>query len=215
MAAAKQIKEQRPRLIAIAGGSGSGKTWLAEQLQNIFSGTAARFSLDNFYLDRSQIAEADRSKINFDHPNAIDWKEVEKVLRECRENKKTFLPHYDFATHTGKTDGVSFSPRPFIFVDGLWLLRRRAIRELFDCKVFLECPAALRLERRLRRDCAERGRCAQSVHEQFSQTVAPMHQKFVEPQKRWADIIFNRPPTLHEVHQLAKKLKALPEEKSL
>ncbi len=212
MAGAEQIKPN-PKLIAIVGGSGAGKTWLAQRLQKILGQNASHFSLDNFYRDRSHLNPTARSEINFDHPSAIDWHELEKVLWNCRKGRKTLLPQYDFATHTRKTLGVNFAPAALVLVDGLWLLRRPALRRLFDCTIFLDCPVNVRLERRLRRDRTERGRCPTSVQQQFSKTVAPMHDRFVEPQRHWADIVFTRSPALPEIRQLAKKLKTLLQEK--
>jgi uridine kinase len=198
---------QKPRFIAIVGGSGAGKTWLADRLQKALGKEAARISLDDFYLDRSHLSQVTRARINFDHPRAIDWRAFETVLRRCARGKIVKVPQYDFATHSRKNTGCVLKPKPFIIVDGLWLLRRPAVRRLFDFTIFLDSPEKLRLERRLARDCAERGRDEASVKLQFSDAVAPMHECFVAPQKRRAGIVFSQPPTNHDVAGLVKQLR--------
>lgn len=203
---------KRPRFIAIVGGSGAGKTWLARRLTKLLGERATHLTLDDFYRDRSHLKPAACQKINFDHPKAIDWRELEKVIRKCIRGRKACLPRYNFATHCRVNRRAEFTPRPLVLVDGLWLLRRPALRRMFDCKIFLDCPADVRLERRLRRDCAERGRSPESVRRQFLRTVVPMHDRFVASQSRWADIVFNTPPTSREIQQLAKKLKTLLQE---
>lgn len=198
-----------PRLVAIVGGSGSGKTWLAERLEAALGARAARLSLDDFYRDRSHLPPARRARLNFDHPRAIDWARVEQVLADCRRGRVAIMPRYDFSTHTRHIVGEPLQPQPVVLVEGLWLLRRPALRRLFDVRIFLECPLALRLRRRLARDFAERGRSAESVRRQFQETVAPMHDRFVTPQARWADIIFKQPPRTRDVEQLAGQLQSL------
>lgn len=183
----------QPKLIAIVGGSGSGKTWLADRLQRTFGTLASRLSLDDFYLDRSSLPPSRRARINFDHPRAIDWPLAESVLSHCRAGQPVPMPRYSFATHTRITRSEVLSPMPLIICDGLWLFRRPALRAAFDLKIFLDCPAQLRLERRLSRDVAERQRGVESIREQFWKTVAPMHDRFVAPQARWADLVLPQP----------------------
>src|SRR5439155_9499390 len=126
--------KRSPFLVAIVGGSGSGKTWLAEKLQAALAGKAARLSLDDFYRDRSHVAPARRAKINFDNPGAIDWAGFERVLRECAAGKAASLPCYDFKTHCRLRTSKRLPPRPVILVDGLWLLRRPSLRRLFGLR---------------------------------------------------------------------------------
>lgn len=152
-----------------------------------------RISLDHFYRDRSHLSEKRRSEINFDHPQAIDWKEVERVLVECSEGKNAEMPQYDFATHARIEKRKAVKSKPFIIVDGLWLLRRPSVRRLFSCRVFIDCPRKTCLQRRIHRDLTERNRDASSVRKQFFQHVVPMHERFVASQKRWADIVLNDP----------------------
>jgi uridine kinase len=196
------------RLIAIVGGSGAGKTWLADRLQHAWGNTAARLSLDDFYRDRSNLSPARRTAVNYDHPRAIDWQLVEQVLRDCHTGCLTRLPRYSFASHTRLHEQEQWMPMPVILMDGLWLLWRPSVRELFDLRIFLTCPTQLRLERRMARDIAERGRSPESVREQFWKTVAPMHDRYVAPQARWADIVVTQPPSEEEIQRLLELLRA-------
>ncbi len=195
-----------PRLVAIMGGSGAGKTHLAAMLEELLPGQTLRLSLDDFYLDRSSCPASRRHRINFDHPRAIDWKAVEKALTELAKGRPARIPQYDFATHTRKPEGKVAQPRPLVLVDGLWPLHHARIRRLFDYSIFLACPASLRLRRRLERDLAERGRTAESVRQQFSETVFPMHRRYVAPQTRWSDLIVRRPLLARDVAQLARTI---------
>jgi uridine kinase len=204
------MKNEHPTgLIAIVGGSGAGKSWLAERLQRVLGPEATRLSLDEFYQDRSHLPISRRARINFDHPRAIDWALVETVLCQCRAGRAARLPRYSFITHTRISQQVEWSPKPFVLVDGLWLLCRPRIRALFDLRIFLECPAQLRLERRLARDVAERGRTPDSIREQFWKTVAPMHNRYVAPQARWADAVVEQPPSEAELSRLIRAIRGL------
>lgn len=194
-----------PKMVAIIGGSGAGKTWLADRLQHKLGSETARLSLDSFYFDFGHLSPARRAKINFDHPSAIDWQLAENVLRHCRAGRVTDVPCYDFTTHTRLSYLQSWSPKPLILVDGLWLQPR--LLELFDLKIFLDCPAQLRLERRLSRDTVERGRTPDSVRRQFFKHVAPMHELHVAPQSRWADIIFKQPANETELDEWVETIR--------
>lgn len=198
---------QQTKFIAITGGSGAGKTWLADRLQRVLGTTAARLSLDDFYLDGSSLPPADRAKVNFDHPDAIDWPFFEGVLRNCCDGRSTRVPRYDFATHRRLPFAAHFMPAPLVLVEGLWLLWQPQVHELFDLIIFLECPAQLRLARRLARDVAERSRSEESVRAQFKKSVAPMHDRFVAPQARWADLTLTTPVSETGFNQLRELLE--------
>jgi uridine kinase len=197
------------KLIAIVGGSGAGKSWLARHLQRAIGPTAVRLSLDDFYHDRSQLLPSMRLKVNYDHPRAIDWEQLEIKLKACREGKCVQVPSYDFATHTRRMAVRSLSPGRVVLVDGLWLLLRRGVRPLFDFTIYLDCPTALRLERRIARDVTERGRQADTARRQFWESVVPMHDRYVAPQRCMADITIEDPPTQLEVQDLAETIRAL------
>jgi len=198
-----------PRLVAIVGGSGAGKTWLTDRLQKVFGDKAVRLSLDDFYLDRSHLSRGQRAKLNYDHPRAIDWPRLEACLEDCRAGRLCRLPRYDFKTHTRSSRREFWRPKPLVLVEGLWLLCRPTVRQLFDFSIFIDCPAWLRLRRRLARDLAERGRSRASIQRQFRETVAPMHKLFVAPQARWADVVLAQPFRDQEIHDLCDRLWAL------
>jgi uridine kinase len=197
-----------PQFLAIVGGSGAGKTWLAKHLQQAFGKEAAILSLDNFYRDRSHLTAAQRGHLNFDHPKAIDWAALKNVLETCAVGKKVSLPNYDFATHTVKAKRTVLTPKRLVFLEGMWLLRPGWLRKLFSLRIYIDCPKTMRRERRLQRDQSQRGRTVNSICEQFDSCVAPMHQKFVEPQKSRADIVLNSPVGKSEVQCLVRRIQA-------
>jgi uridine kinase len=199
----------RPILVAIVGGSGSGKTHLAKQLQTALGRSAGCLSLDDFYRDRSHLASSRRARINFDHPAAIEWPLVERSLRSCLAGKVVHVPHYDFATHSRTPTASSFKPKPVVLVDGLWLFRRPALRRLFALRIFIDCPANTRLNRRLARDQRSRGRSAASVRQQFRSTVEPMHARYVAPQARSADVHLRGNWGTREVAALLRRISQL------
>ncbi|MCB1126580.1 MAG: uridine kinase [Verrucomicrobiae bacterium] len=200
---------KRPKLVAVAGGSASGKTWLADRLAEVLNPPALRLALDDFYRDLSHLAPARRGRVNFDHPRAIDWSLLEEVLDELTRGRTVAAPGYDFATHCRRPDPRRLVPRSVVVVEGLWLLRRPTLRARFDLKVFLRCDAALRLERRLARDVRERGRSEESVRHQFETQVEPMHARFVESQAHRADVVLDAPVGEREVARLAARITAL------
>lgn len=181
------------RLVAITGGSGAGKTWLADRLQRLFGAQAGRIMQDNFYRDRSHLSADERSRINFDHPEALDWDCFHETLAALAAGRPTHIPTYDFSTHCRTAAREPISPRPIMIVDGLWLLHQPEVRQLFSLGIFVHCPEDERLRRRVARDTAERGRTPDSVHTQFRKTVAPMHRMYVDPQAAHADLVIPFP----------------------
>ena len=205
----KKLKpDGQPLLVAIVGGSGSGKTWLAQALRAALGDEAACLSLDDFYRDRSHLSPARRARLNFDHPRAIDWDGVKAVLEGCRRGGAVQIPEYCFTTHS-RAGWKEWKPRRIVLMEGLWLLRGPAIRALFDWSLFIECPSAVCLERRLARDCAERGRTPESVKVQFRDLVLPMFKRYVAPQARWATRVLSEPPGRAEVTEIAETLREL------
>ena len=196
-------------MVAITGGSGSGKSWLAEKLATALAPNSARLSLDDFYRDQSHLPPARRARINFDHPRTIDWPAFEQVLRALRNGRSAKIPCYDFATHSRLRRVRVMRPKPILLVEGLWLLRRPALRRLFAFSIYLHCSDRLRFRRRLKRDLSSRGRSAQSIQQQFDQMVAPMHRRFVVPQAARAQLVFNSAPTAIEIRRLATRLRGL------
>jgi len=193
-------------ILAIVGGSGAGKSWLADRLSLLLGDMTGRVSLDNFYLDRSHLPPSRRARINYDSPGAIDWAHFEKVLTAYRVGNSVSIPRYDFITHCRISDREPWPPKPLILVEGPWLLQRARIRSLFNLRVYLDCPARLRLRRRLERDVIERGRTALSIRQQFRSQVVPMHDRHVEPQRRWADLVLPVPYPERAILDLAERI---------
>jgi uridine kinase len=164
--------------------------------------------LDDFYRDRSHLKAEQRNKINFDHPRAIDWRNVEIVLHKLASGKTASPPKYNFATHTRLTKSRFIKPKPIIIMDGLWLLRRPSLRKLFSCRIFIDCPRQLRLKRRLNRDLEQRGRDLANTRKQFWGQVVPMHDRFVAPQIRRANFVVSR-LSARDVTSLAGKIKTI------
>lgn len=197
------------QIIAVVGGSGAGKSWLVQRLCRAIGEQACHLSLDDFYRDRSHLPLARRARLNFDIPDAIDWDGAAQVLRDCRAGLPTRIPRYDFATYSRHPESRPWLPRPIVFVDGLWLLRRPEVRQLFDLKIFLDTPTPLRHERRMTRDTLERGYTADAVRHRLRSMVLPMHDRYVAPQRRWADLVLSQPYRDDEVRQLADSLWTL------
>ncbi len=198
-----------PRLVAITGGSGAGKSRLAALLKRAFGKEALVISLDDFYRDRSHLSSSRRNAINFDHPNAIDWKEVRRVLTACQNGEAVTLPSYDFVTHTRRPRRTTLSPKPLIIFEGLWLLRARWLRNTFDLGIYVDCSESLRRKRRLRRDCMKRGRIRESVEQQFLECVSPMHNVHVAPQRGYADVLVLSPWSKSQLENLITKITAI------
>ena len=201
--------ESPSKFIALVGGSGAGKSWLSDQLAQELGGQMSALSLDDFYRDRSHLKPAERARLNFDHPEAIDWPLFASVLRDLRDGRTASVPRYSFTSHTRLAEQRQISPRPFIVVEGLWLLWPPQIRELFDLCAFLDCSESLRWERRWTRDLHERGRSADSIREQFWNVVAPMHERFVRVQKPWADLVLEQPMSRAGLGELVATIRAL------
>ncbi|MEI6673596.1 MAG: AAA family ATPase [Verrucomicrobiota bacterium] len=174
------------RFIAVVGGSGSGKSWLAAALLERLGAEAVHLSLDDFYRDLGHLPEAARAEVNFDDPAAIDWDALREVLECLERGVPARIPRYDFATHTRGVAPRQLARARFVLLDGLWLLHHGWLRDKLALSVFVDCPADERLRRRMARDVQTRGRSQDSVLRQFRLHVQPMHELFVEPQRQWA-----------------------------
>lgn len=178
------------RLLGIVGGSGSGKTTLAARLAGrLGEERAAVLCFDVYYRDLSHLPLAERHQVNFDHPDTLDAPLFVSHLDALLDGLPVEVPMYDYATHSRSPRGESVHPRPVVIVEGILLMAFDAIVERLDNTVFLDCPEAVRLERRLARDVAERGRTPEHVERQFSQHVAPMHERFVQPAAEQVDLL--------------------------
>ncbi len=198
-----------PVALALVGGSGSGKSWLAQKLEAALSPGATRLSEDDFYCDRSHLSPARREGLNFDHPRTIEWPVLDRALARLLSGRPARVPQYDFASHCRLPRTRLIKPAPVIIVDGLWLLRRPRLRRKFAIRVFLRCPMRERLRRRLARDTASRGRTSSSVRKQFLTTVEPMHRKYVAPQARWADLVLEQRYGELEINRMVEQVLAL------
>lgn len=170
------------RVIAIAGGSGSGKTTFARKLVSaVGSHRVSILSQDSYYRDQSARFDGDGGAVNFDHPEALDFALLGVHLKALRRGEPVEVPIYDFATHTRKAQTQRLEPRPVVLVDGTLVLSQSHLLDHFDHSVFIDVPEQVRFERRLRRDVHERGREPDGVKRQFERQVAPMHDQFVQP----------------------------------
>lgn len=179
-----------PFLIGIAGGSGSGKTTVAtEIIDAVGRADVAVVELDRYYRNRTDLQFDERCLVNYDHPDAFEWPLLLEHLNALRAGDTIDAPVYDYADHSRSAETTTIQPTPVVVVDGILTLYEPSLRELFDLRVFVDVDADLRFIRRMERDIAERGRTAESVVEQYLATVRPMHMTFVEPTKRYADVI--------------------------
>jgi len=197
------------RFLAVVGGSGSGKSWLAAEIRELLGDDAGHLSLDDFYRDLGHLPEEDREGVNFDDPAAIDWDSLRAVLECLERGEPARIPSYDFATHTRRPDSRTFGNTRLIMIEGLWLLHHGWLREKFALSVFVDCPEEERLRRRIERDVMARGRTEESVRQQFANHVQPMHAKFVEPQREWASRRVHSPMSDQEHAELISACMSL------
>lgn len=177
-------------IIGIAGGTGSGKTTVVNQILNqITAEEICVISQDSYYKKTDDLTYKQRTKINFDHPNAIDFELLVTHLKDLKNNKVIEQPVYSFVSHNRTEDTLKTHPRKVIIVEGILIFNNLELRELFDIKIFVHADADERLIRRLRRDIKERGRDLDEVLDRYQNTLKPMHQQFIEPTKNFADII--------------------------
>ncbi len=182
--------QPKPIVIGIAGGSGSGKTTVANViLKRVGTRKIAYLPHDAYYKDLSHLPEAQRVQINFDHPNSLDTPLLIEHIRTLQAWQPVRLPVYDFKTHSRTERFTLVEPQKVIIVEGILIFAEANLRQLFDVKIFVDTDADLRFIRRLERDIHERGRTTETVIKQYLATVRPMHLEFVEPSKRYADVI--------------------------
>lgn len=178
-------------IIGIAGGTGSGKTTVARSvIERLGSGKVTFISQDNYYKDHAHLSFAEREKINYDHPFAFDNELLIEHLKQLRSGEAAQAPVYDFAHHARSAqESVELRPNNIVILEGLHVLSDEKLRELLDIKVFVDTDPDVRILRRVLRDIEERGRTIQSIHQQYLTTVKPMHEAFIEPSKKYADLI--------------------------
>jgi uridine kinase len=181
----------KPFVIGVAGGSGSGKSTVTrEVLASIGPDMAAVVMQDDYYLDQTHLSPEERYKTNYDHPQAFDWPLMKQQVQTLCRGESINMPVYDFTAHNRSSQTITVKPAPVIVIEGLFALFDSKLREMMSLKIFVDTAADVRFIRRLERDIAERGRSTESVIKQYLDTVRPMHKQFIEPTKRHADVIF-------------------------
>lgn len=184
------VLEMGQLVIGIAGGTGSGKTTIAKRIaEDRPNGAVAIIEHDAYYRDLPELPLDQRAQRNFDHPDSLETELLVEHLAALKAGKAVEVPIYDFKTHRRLEQRRRVEPAPVIIVEGILVLVEARLRDMLDVKVFVETDADLRAFRRLRRDIEQRGRTFEQVREQYYQTVRPMHLQFIEPSKRWADVI--------------------------
>ncbi|MBA2628027.1 MAG: uridine kinase [Gemmatimonadales bacterium] len=188
---------RRPLIIAVVGGTGSGKTTVARAIHDALGVDAVLLDQDAYYRDLAALTLEERRRVNFDHPDSIDTDLLVEQLEALAAGRPIEKPTYDFAAHTRADARIRIEPREVVIVEGILLLSDARLRALFDIKIFVDVGDDVRFIRRLLRDTSERGRTIENVIDQYLSTVRPMHLEFVEPSKRYADVIlpeggFNR-----------------------
>jgi len=179
-----------PLVIGIAGGSGSGKTTVAQEiLQRVGPERIAFLQHDSYYKDLSGLPPAQRAEVNFDHPHSLETGLLIQHIASLRDGEAVEVPIYDFSTHSRTGQTFPVQSRRVILVEGILIFTEATLREMFDVKIFVDTDSDIRFIRRLERDITERKRTTESVIKQYQSTVRPMHMEFVEPSKRYADVI--------------------------
>lgn len=183
-------KQTTSLVIGIAGGTGSGKTTIADYiLETVGPEKIAFLPHDAYYHELRDLSQEERAKVNFDHPSSLETELLIEHITQLKSGLAIELPHYDFKTHTRTGETTRVEPQQILIVEGILLFAEPELRKLFDLKIYVDTDADIRFIRRLRRDIEERGRTTESVIDQYINTVRPMHLEFVEPSKRYASVI--------------------------
>lgn len=178
-------------VIGIAGGSGSGKSTFAKRLKACFPDDVAMVSCDNYYIVRDDMPLEERRKQNYDSPEAFEFDLMINQIIDLKNGKDIFCPVYDFTVHNRSKEVIHIPAKPVVLIDGILIFTEPKLREIMDMRIFVETDADERILRRVKRDMCERGRNLDGIIAQYLATVKPMHNKFVEPTKAYADIIIN------------------------
>ena len=195
-------------IVAIAGGTGSGKSYLARNLANTYPKKQILIiEQDSYYKDISNLDYEDRCKQNFDHPDAIDSFLIENNLKQLLSGKTIYSPKYNFFKHLREKEGEKTTQRPIIIMEGILLLHYIKLHKFYTLKVFVETPEHIRINRRIERDIQFRGRTKNCIEKQYYSTVKPMHEKFVQPSKSFSDIIIDGTDTINKsINQIKSKI---------
>ncbi|SEG46509.1 uridine kinase [Butyrivibrio sp. Su6] len=179
-------------IVGIAGGTASGKTTIVRMIKEKFGDDIVVINHDSYYKAHNDLSYEDRTRLNYDHPESFDTDLLIEDVKKLKNNIAIDVPVYDYTIHNRADETVHVIPKKVIIVEGILILENKELRDLMDIKVFVETDADERLMRRIRRDMVERARSIDSILKQYTETVKPMHEQFVEPSKKYADIIIPR-----------------------
>ncbi len=179
-------------IVGIAGGTASGKTTIVRRIKEKFGDDIAVINHDSYYKAHDDLSYEDRSRLNYDHPSSFDTDLMIEDVKKLKDNIPIDMPVYDYTIHNRSDVTVHVVPKRVIILEGILILESKALRDLMDIKVFVDTDADERLMRRIKRDMIERARSIDSILTQYTETVKPMHEQFVEPSKKYADIIIPR-----------------------
>lgn len=179
----------KPYIVGVAGGSASGKTEIVKTLKKYFEDKIEIIEHDNYYFAHDNLTMDERASLNYDHPQAFETDLLIEHVKKIINNEEIDIPTYDFTIHTRSSDTLKKIPKPIVIVEGILVLENEELRNLMDMKVFVDCDGDVRLKRRITRDVVERDRTIESILTQYMETVKPMHELFVEPSKKFADLI--------------------------
>ncbi len=179
-------------VIGVAGGSASGKTTIVKKIQEYFGEDIVVLGHDSYYKAHDNMDYDERARLNYDHPNSFDTERMAEDVRKLIKGQAVDIPVYDFTIHNRSAETVHVEPKNLIIIEGILILENKELRDLMDAKIYVDTDADERLTRRIRRDMVERARSIDSILEQYATTVKPMHEEFVEPSKRYADVIIPR-----------------------
>lgn len=179
-------------MLGVAGGSASGKTTIINKIKDYFGNDIAVLSHDSYYKAHDAMPFEERCKLNYDHPDSFESERMAEDVRKLIKGHAIEMPVYDYCIHNRSKETVTIEPKTVIIIEGILVLENRELRDLMDVKIYVDTDADERLMRRMQRDMVERGRSIESIIKQYSETVKPMHEEFVEPSKKYADVIIPR-----------------------
>ena len=195
-------------VIGIAGGTGAGTTTVAQLIAENVGDSVTRIPLDNYYEELSHLDFEERKRRNYDHPSAFEWELLREQLGQLLEGQAVAMPQYDFSKHNRKPERTRVEPTDVIIVEGIFALYDEEINEMLDLRLYVETDADVRILRRIQRDVIDRGRDLEGVIEQYLSTVKPMHEQFIEPTKKHADLIIPEGANSVAVSLLEEKVRA-------
>lgn len=195
-------------VIGIAGGTGAGKTTVARLVTENVDDSVTRIPIDNYYKDLSHLDYEERADVNYDHPSAFEWELLREQLGALLEGQSVEMPQYDFEIHNRKPERITVEPTDVIVLEGILALYDEEVNDMLDLRLYVETDADVRILRRIERDVVERGRELEGVIDQYLSTVKPMHEQFIEPTKKYADLIIPEGANTVAVNLLEEKIRA-------